>query len=225
MRDRPINRPVATPSVTPGGPHLRTYAMRPNQILLSNFGATVCKTVRTMLSEHCPVCLSVCLSVTLLYYGQTVGWIKMKLGMEVGIGPGHSVRWGPSYHLSKWGHSSPQFSAHVLWPNGSMDHDATRYVGRPRPMRHCVGCQPSSPQRGTAPQFSAHVCCGQTAGWIKMPLGTEVGVGSGHIVLDGSQLPPQKKKNRGHSPHFSAHALSIVAKQLDESRRCHLLRR
>jgi len=27
------------------------------------------------------------------------------------------------------------------------------------------------------PQFSAHVCCGQTAGWIKMPLGTEVGPG------------------------------------------------
>jgi len=22
-------------------------------------------------------------------------------------------------------------------------------------------------------QFSAHVCCGQTAGWIKMPLGRE----------------------------------------------------
>ena len=28
--------------------------------------------------------------------GQTVGWIKMKLGMQVGLGPGHSVRWGPS---------------------------------------------------------------------------------------------------------------------------------
>jgi len=29
------------------------------------------------------VCLSVCLSVTLVYCGQTVGWIKMKLGMQV----------------------------------------------------------------------------------------------------------------------------------------------
>jgi len=27
--------------------------------------------------------------VTLMYCGQTVGWIKMKLGMEVGLGPGH----------------------------------------------------------------------------------------------------------------------------------------
>jgi len=27
------------------------------------------------------------------------------------------------------------------------------------------------------------VCCGQTAGWIKMPLGTKVGLSPGHIVL------------------------------------------
>jgi len=39
----------------------------------------------------CPVCLSVCLSVTLVYCGQTVGWIKMKLGTEVGLGPGHVI--------------------------------------------------------------------------------------------------------------------------------------
>jgi len=31
------------------------------------------------------------LSVTLVYCGQTVGWIKMKLGMQVGLGPGHTV--------------------------------------------------------------------------------------------------------------------------------------
>jgi len=34
----------------------------------------------------CPV-----LSVTLMYCGQTVGWIKMKLGMQVGLDPGHIV--------------------------------------------------------------------------------------------------------------------------------------
>jgi len=39
------------------------------------------------------------------------------------------------------------------------------------------------PKRGTPP-FLAHVCCGQTAGWIKMPLGTIVGLGLGNIVLD-----------------------------------------
>jgi len=35
-------------------------------------------------------CLSV-LSATLVYCGQTVGWITMKLGMEVRLGPGHIV--------------------------------------------------------------------------------------------------------------------------------------
>jgi len=52
-----------------------------------SFWATVCKTVRPMLSVRCPVCLS----VTLVYCGQTVGRIKMKLDMQVGLGPGHIV--------------------------------------------------------------------------------------------------------------------------------------
>ena len=39
--------------------------------------------------------------------------------------------------------------------------------------------------KGHSPQFTAHVCYGQTAGWIKMPLGTEVGLGPGDFVLDG----------------------------------------
>jgi len=38
-----------------------------------------------MLSDHCPVCLSV-MSVVLVYCVQMVGWIKMKLGVEVGLG-------------------------------------------------------------------------------------------------------------------------------------------
>jgi len=39
------------------------------------------------------------------------------------------------------------------------------------------------PTEGHSPQFSARVCCGQTAGWTKMPLGREIGLGPGHIVL------------------------------------------
>ena len=38
----------------------------------------------------CVSYLSVCL-VTLVYCGTTVGWIKMKLGMLVGLGPVHIV--------------------------------------------------------------------------------------------------------------------------------------
>jgi len=43
-----------------------------------------------MLLDRCPVCLSV-LSVTLVYCGQMVGRMKMKLGVQVGLGRGHIV--------------------------------------------------------------------------------------------------------------------------------------
>jgi len=57
---------------------------------VQNFWATVCKMVRPMLSDRC---LYVCpvLSVTLVYSGQTVGWIKMKFGIQVGLVPGQIV--------------------------------------------------------------------------------------------------------------------------------------
>jgi len=57
--------------------------------------------------------------------------------------------------------------------------------------------------RGGAPQFSAHVYCGQSAGWIKMALGKELGLGPVHIVLDGDTSPLPAK--RGQSPQFLAH--------------------
>ena len=72
----------------------------------------------------------------------------MKLGMQVGLGPGHIV----------------------------LDGD-------PVP----------PPQRGTDPQFSALICCGQMAAWIKMPLATEVGLGQGDFVLDGDPATPPKR--------------------------------
>ena len=51
----------------------------------------VSQTVRPMLSDCCLSCLSFCLSVTLVYCDQTVEWIKMPLGTEVGLGQGHIV--------------------------------------------------------------------------------------------------------------------------------------
>jgi len=63
------------------------------------------------------------------------------------------------------------------------------------------GTQLPLPKKGAEPlpQFSAHVYCGQTSGWIKMALGMEVGLGPSYIVLDGDPSPPPKKK-RWHSP-------------------------
>jgi len=45
------------------------------------------KTVRPMLSDRCRSCLS----VKLVYCVQTLGWIRMPLGMVVGLNPGHIV--------------------------------------------------------------------------------------------------------------------------------------
>jgi len=86
-----------------------------------------------------------------------------------------------------------------------MDQGATWYGGGPRPRPHCARWGPSSPPKKGAqpPQFSAHVCCGQRAGWIKMPLGMEVGFGQGHIVLDGTQLPLKGAQPPTFRPIFS----------------------
>jgi len=48
-------------------------------------------------------------------------------------------------------------------------------------------------QKGQILQFTADVYCGQTARWIEMPIGIEVGLGQGHIVLDGDSAPLPKK--------------------------------
>jgi len=83
------------------------------------------------------------------------------------------------------------------------------------------------PKKGQSPQFSAHVHCGQTAGWIKMALGMEVGHRLGHIVLDGDPAPPPKGAwtqvplpKGAQPPNFRP--MSVVAKWLD-GLRCHLV--
>ena len=71
------------------------------------------------------------------------------------------------------------------------------------------GGDPAPPPRkeGTAPtQFLtplSHVYCGQTTGWIKIPLGTEVNLGLGDVVLDGGRSSPPPK--RGTARQCSAH--------------------
>ena len=61
---------------------------------------------------------------------------------------------------------------------------------------------PPPEKRGQSLQFLAHARCGQTAGWIKVPLSTEVGLGPGYIVFDADPAAPR----RGTAPiQFSAH--------------------
>ena len=112
-----------------------------------------------------------------VYCGQTAGWIKMALGMEVGLGPGHIVLGGDPAPL-------PQ--------KGGLCDIVLDADSAPRPLK---GHSP--------PQFSANVRCGQMAGWTKMPLGMEVGLGPSDFVFDGDSATPEK----GHThPHpFLAH--------------------
>jgi len=118
--------------------------------------------------------------------------------------------------------SCPVCNVGVLWPNGWMDRGETRHAGRPRPWPHSVRWGLSSPplKGESRPQFSAYICCGKMAEWIKMPLGVEVGLGPGDFVLDGD--PALSSLKRRWSRHFWL--MSIMAKQLDGSR-WHLARR
>ena len=95
------------------------------------------------------VCLS-CLSVTVVHCGQTVvGRLKMKLGVHVGLGPGHIVfDVDPATPEKGHTHSHPIFVPCPLWPNGWMDEDAAWYGSRPRLRPHCTRRGPSSRERG-----------------------------------------------------------------------------
>jgi len=122
-----------------------------------HFWATVCKTVRTMLSDRClSVCLS-CLSVTLVYCGQPVGRIKMKLSMLVGLGPGYIVLNRDLAPLPQRGAEPPIFGPYLLPPNGCRDQDATWYGGMTRPSRLCVRWRPAPPPQKGGDGEATHV--------------------------------------------------------------------
>ena len=106
------------------------------------------------------------------------------------LGPGHIVLDGDPASLVQKGTEPPIFGRFLLWPNGGMQQDATWFGGRPQAGRLCVRWGPSPiPKKGRSRQFSAHVYCGQAAAWIKMPRGSEVGLGLRDIMLEGTQLP------------------------------------
>jgi len=157
--------------------------------------ATVCKTVRPMLSDRClsvlsvfSVYLSVCLSVMFVHCGQTVGRIKVKLGMQVGLGPGHIVLDGDPPPPPQRGTAPTQFSTHICC--GQM----AAWIKMPLGME--VGLSPGdlvldgdpalpSPKTGAEPppQFSAHFYCSQTAACVKMPLGNTL-IGTRRCSID-----------------------------------------
>jgi len=107
----------------------------------------------------------------------------------------------------------PECDVGVLWPNGWIKMKLGLEVW-PRPWPHCVRRGPSSPQRGTVPNFRP-ISDGQTDGRIKIPLGTEVGLSPCHIVLHGDPISPPPKK-KAQPPNFRP--MCVVAKRLHAAR-------
>jgi len=130
------------------------------------------------------------------------GWIKMPLGIEVGLIPGEFLLDEDTAQTPKKGRA-PQFTADVYYGQtaGWMEMTLGMEVGLGP--GHIVldidqGHLPHKWQ--SVSQFSAHVYCGQTAGWIKMPLGTETGFGPGDIVLDGDPALHPTNPQKGAQP-------------------------
>jgi len=134
---------------------------------------------------------------------------------------GLCVREGPSTPFPKKEAVPPIFSPCLLWPNGWMDQDVTRHVGRPWSSPHCARWGHRSPpqKRGGAepPVFGPPLLCPngwthQEATWYgDRPQPRRLGVRWG---------PSPYPKRGGAPPNFRP--TSIVAKRLHGSR-CHLV--
>jgi len=102
--------------------------------------------------------------------------------------------WFPPYFYFRFG---PKALAGVVY-RCRFWATVTSITVRPLPRDH-------SPLSPVSPLLSvALVYCGQTVGWIRMPLGMEVGFGPGDVVLDGNPAPPRKGAQQ-LAPHFSGH--------------------
>jgi len=189
--------------------HLNTWECH-SRLLVLLFGQPFVKWFTLCYQDHCPVCLC-CLSVMLVYCGQTVGWMKMPLGTAEGLGPCNILLDGDPAPPSKRGTAAPSFrpmycgqtAGSIKMPLGTEVGLSPDHCVRRVPVYHIVlDGDPAPHQRDTAPPPIFGPC--QTGRWIKMPLATEVDLSPGHIVLNGDPAAPPRK---GHSrpPLFSAH--------------------
>ena len=58
------------------------------------------------------------------------------------------------------------------------------------------------PLKGAQPPVSPHVYCGQTAGYMKTTLGTQVDLGPGHIVIVLDGVPALRERGTAAPPVF-----------------------
>jgi len=138
------------------------------------------------------------------------GWIKMALGMEVGIGPVHVLDCDSSPPQKG---ADPHFPAHVYRGQtaGCIKMPLGIEVGLSPGDFVLDGDRAPTPKGAEPTQFSTHIYCSQTAAWIKMPVVTEVGLGLRDIVFDVGPATP-RKNGTPTPPNFWP--MSIVAKWL-----------
>ena len=125
--------------------------------------------------------------------------IKMKLGMEVGLGPGHNMLWGPSLDISCTFHYVPRTAivksntVPIVWLMGTQLPQDVEELGPHLTQFACAEAYLST---------KWHL-----ESWSIQPFGhkrrgPKIGVcpfgeSRSPIVLDGDQTPP-----KGHSPNF-----------------------
>jgi len=178
------------------------------------------------------VCLSVLpVMLMLMYCGQTIGWIKMKFGMQVGLGTGHILVDGDPAPLPPKGQSPRPILAYIGcgqmagWINmpvrtevgldpsnivldGNPAHPNFRPMSRP----HCAKLH--SPKKDHSPPIFGpclmwpNGCMDQDATWHDGRSGPRPHCAKLHY--------PKKDHSLNFPPIF------IVAKQLDGPR-CHLV--
>ena len=163
------------------------------------------------------------LSVMFEHCDQTVGRIKMKLGMQVSLGPGHIVLDRYPAPPPPKGHS-PQFSAHIscgqmaAWIKMSLGMELGLGAGD-----FVLDGYPAAPfpKGGRSPQIFSP-CLLWPNSWMD-----EAGTWHGgrpqprRLCIRWGPSPPPAK--RGGAPFPNFRPISIVAKRLNASR-CHLVR-
>jgi len=142
------------------------------------------------------VCLSR-LSVTLVYCGQTVGRIQIKLGMQVGLVPNHTVLDGNPGTPPPKG-LSPQVLAHICC--GQMARWIKMPLGRkvgldPRDIMFDDDQLPLPKKRAEPPIFGPYLLCSN--GWMDLDVTYVTWYGGRrrpkrHCVEWGSNSPPEK---------------------------------
>jgi len=126
------------------------------------------------------------------------------------------------YHMVKFGPLSAEIALVVWGTPANFNRFWQRYctvLQKWASAKLCGVEERAPPLAVCLPMSLTLVCCGQAAGWIKMPFGAEVGLGPGDIVLDGGSASPTERGTAA----LTFRSMSTVAKKSPISATAELL--